>query len=296
MITTLGLLVNPHRALDLEPALRRIAKLCAERGMRVIASADARAAVPWIDSAPMDGLLSQSDALMVVGGDGTILHAASHAARAGLPILGVHAGHKGFLSETAPGSLESALDSLRAGDYHIEDRMMLAASLDAADMIEPPGAPCPPCYLLALNDVVLTRGSYGRMIRVTAAMGSVEIGGYSGDGMIVSSPTGSTGYSLSTGGPIVSPALACILLSPICPHSPQSRQIVLPDSAVLTLDAKCPTEGGGMLLTADGRAPLTLGRSARLTVRRAEERLRFIRMRPFPFFERMRAALSQWNA
>ncbi|MDR1599441.1 MAG: NAD(+)/NADH kinase [Oscillospiraceae bacterium] len=295
MISTLGLLVNPHRVLDLEPALRRIIRLCADRGMGVVASLDALGAVPWIDALPMDGVLARSDALMVVGGDGTILHAASHAAKAALPVLGVHAGHKGFLSETTPGAMESVLDALRSGDYHIESRMMLSAALDEADAIAPSDMPCEPCCLLALNDVVITRGSYGRMIRVSVSMDSTPIGGYDGDGLIIASPTGSTGYSLSTGGPIVSPALPCILLSPICPHSLQSRQIVLPDAAVLTLDARCPTEGGGMLMTVDGRAPITLGRSARVTVRRARECLRFIRLRPFPFFERLRTTLSQWN-
>ncbi|GHU67357.1 NAD kinase [Clostridia bacterium] len=295
-ITTLGLLVNPHRVMDLESLLKRIVRLCADRGIRAVASLDTLPAVPWIDAVPMDEVLAQSDVLMVIGGDGTILHAAAHAARAGLPVLGLHAGHKGFLSETTPDMLESALDALKANDYHIEERMMLAASLDAADAIDPTEtAYCTPCYLLALNDVVITRGSYGRMIRVSVSMNSTTIGGYNGDGLIVASPTGSTGYSLSTGGPIVSPTLPCMLLSPICPHSLQSRQIILPDTAALTLDAQCPSEGGGMLLTIDGRAPVTLGRSARLTVRRADECLRFIRIKPFPFFERLRTTLSQWN-
>ncbi|MDR2657307.1 MAG: NAD(+)/NADH kinase [Oscillospiraceae bacterium] len=302
MITTLGLLVNPHRALDLEALLRRIVRLCADRGIRAVASPDALPAVPWIDAATLNDVLAQADALMVIGGDGTILHAAAHAARSGLPILGLHAGRKGFLSETTPATLESALDALCSGDYQIEERMMLAASLYAPreDQAQPADGAARQGAAhedptLALNDVVITRGSYGRMIRVSVSMNGTHVGGYHGDGLIVASPTGSTGYSLSTGGPIVSPALPCMLLSPICPHSLQSRQIIVPDTAEITLDAECPHEGGGMLLTVDGREPLTLGRRACVTVRRADVCLRFIRMKPFPFFERLRTTLSQWN-
>lgn len=294
-VSSIGLLVNPHRVAELEPLLRRLVRLCADRGIRPSVSLDAREAAPWADALPMDELLARSDALAVVGGDGTILHAAAPAARAGLPILGLHAGHKGFLSETTPELLESALDALAAGDFALEERMMLEAELTPSEL--PLDSPSESSWepSLALNDVVITRGSYARMIRVTVSMNGTSVGGYDGDGLIVASPTGSTGYSLSTGGPIVWPQLPCMLLSPICPHSLQSRQILVPDSALVVLDAECPSDGGGMLLTLDGRAPATLGRRARVTVRRADETLKFVRLKPFPFFERLRTTLSQWN-
>ncbi|MDR1569705.1 MAG: NAD(+)/NADH kinase [Oscillospiraceae bacterium] len=298
MLTLFGLLVNPHRARDMEALIRAISDACRRRGLHIMLTnelGDVAANIGAITVANAQEMTERADALIVAGGDGTILHAAAMAARGGVPVLGLHAGNKGFLSEVTQDGLEEALDAIAAGSYTIESRITLCARLIEPANAKSPSDTEPLENALALNDAVITRGSYARMIRIRAWVGDTLIGGYDGDGLIIASPTGSTGYALSTGGPIISPEVPCILISPICPHASQSRQIVLPDDAVVRLDATCPTEGGGMLLTLDGRAPIILGRQARIEVAKSAYPLLFIRIKQFPFFERLRSKLAQWN-
>ena len=281
-VQTLGLLANPRHIQRSEGLFEEIARMCRRIDIRLIAMSELAQTLPTVEAMPVEAILGWADVLLIAGGDGTILHAAALAARKSVPVLGLHTGTIGFFSEITLDELEPALRALSEGTFSLETRMMLEMTLDNE-------------HALALNDVVISRGSFARMIHVDAWSGDTLVGGYDGDGLIVSSPTGSTGYSLSTGGAIIYPSLPCILLSPICAHSLQSRQILLPDDAVVRLEASCPADGGGMLLTVDGHAPLTLTHTVVVTVARARQELQFVRLRPYPFFERLRTKLSQWN-
>lgn len=219
------------------------------------------------------------DAIVAVGGDGTLLRANTTAVPRGLPVLGINVGRVGFLAELELDQLKSAVKSIANDDYTINTRMMLKASVGKREM-------------LALNDVVLSRGGYSRLIGINAWVDGDQIGRFIADGVIVATPTGSTGYSLSAGGPIVCPEVACMLLTPICAHSLQHRPVVT--SASQTIAIRLDGEHDAML-SIDGMEPSRLGGGETLTVTCAKEQARFIRLKPESFFHTIQYKLSEWS-
>ena len=169
---------------------------------------------------PLRSLVARSDAMLVLGGDGTFLSTAREAARADVPILGVNLGGLGFLTETAEGNLYAALERLIAGDVVIEPRMMVEAKVGSRRR-QGAWTEC------GLNDVVIHQSDESRMVRLELRIGRTPIGTLAADGLIVATPTGSTAYSLSAGGPIVSPTLEALLATPICPHSLAFRPLLV---------------------------------------------------------------------
>ncbi|NLF35171.1 MAG: NAD(+)/NADH kinase [Clostridiales bacterium] len=166
----------------------------------------------------LDEVLAGADMLICLGGDGTLLHAAKHAVRHQIPILGINIGSVGFMTELERGDLK-LLPRLAAGDYRIEARMMLDVSVRRGGQVLYHG--------LALNDAVITKGAVARVIDLSVSGDGVLISEFSGDGVIVCTPTGSTGYSMSAGGPIVEPTAENIIVTPICAHSLQAKSMVL---------------------------------------------------------------------
>ena len=162
------------------------------------------------------------DAVIVLGGDGTFLRTARDCAGSGVPILGVNLGALGFLSETAPEDIESAMDRLINGEYEVSERMMLEAVIDRADPADGYASVSP-----ALNDITVTRFGSLQIMNFSIYVNGKELSNLSADGIIVSTPTGSTGYNMSAGGPIVEPEADLIVLTPICAHTLNSRSIVL---------------------------------------------------------------------
>jgi len=219
------------------------------------------------------------DAVLSVGGDGTLLRANELAVRKELPVLGVNVGRVGFLTEIEMDQLEHACNLLSRDDYDIERRMMLEASVNNTTVT-------------ALNDIVLSRGGYSRLIGLEAWVDHDPIGRYIGDGLIVSTPTGSTGYSLSAGGPIVCPELECMLITPICAHSLQHRPVVT--SASQTVSIRLDEQARAML-SVDGREAIPFEAGETLTIRRASKPARFIRLEPGSFFSKIRVKLSEWS-
>nr|WP_162990954.1 NAD(+)/NADH kinase [Maliibacterium massiliense] len=226
-------------------------------------------------------LFAQSEMLLVLGGDGTLLGAARKAAEAGLPILGVNMGRLGFLSEIEFEELGGALDQVLSGDYTIEKRMMLSCYIDEV-------------YKgIALNDVVISRNSISRIITVGVAINDQPVNAYRADGLIVATPTGSTAYSLSAGGPILSPALECLLISPICPHTLHSRSVVVGPKEEITLTISDPRDE--TILTLDGQMAFPLRNGMRVKVRRARAYARFVRLNRKNFYHVLNHKLSDWN-
>ena len=242
---------------------------------------------PWLrhtvnDPFECDAADFPMDAIVAVGGDGTLLRATQLAIARDVPVLGVNVGHIGFLVETELDHLADACQKLHDDDFDIETRMML-------DVTMPDGT-----VQTALNDVVLSRGGYARLIAVKASVESELIGRYIADGLIISTPTGSTGYSLSAGGPIVCPEVECILLSPICPHSLQHRPVVANASQTITIALDCAPEQNAQL-DVDGRMVGILSGTQQVTIRRSQTVTKLIRFGAQSFFHRIRAKLTEWS-
>ena len=230
-------------------------------------------------------LLADLDLLLTLGGDGTLLRGARMVAPYGVPVLGVNLGHLGFLTSVGPEELEVALDRVMAGDTIPDERMVLEIRAEKAN-----GEVRSSC--LALNDAVLHRGGMARMIRMAVFAHGEEVGTYSADGIILATPTGSTAYSLSAGGPIVSPVVDCIIATPICPHTLAVRPLVLSATETVTVEVLTPSEE--LILTVDGQESANLVPGDRLVARRTDPPLRLVRFPGQTFFSTLRRKL-RWG-
>ena len=224
---------------------------------------------------------AELDLLISLGGDGTLLRAARIVAWAGVPVLGVNLGRLGFLTSAAGEEVESALGHWLAGNVEMDERMTLAVEA---------GGDIPGRTHLVLNDAVLHKGGAARVIRIAVRASDDVVGSYSADGIILSTPTGSTAYSLSAGSPIVSPAVECIIATPICPHTLGVRPLVLPADETLTLEVLSPTEE--LMLTLDGQDAERLVPGQRVVVRRSDHPVRLVRFPGQTFFSTLRRKLK----
>ncbi|HEY8311431.1 MAG TPA: NAD(+)/NADH kinase [Gemmatimonadaceae bacterium] len=226
---------------------------------------------------------SQIHVALSLGGDGTLLRTARFLDGAAVPILGVNLGRLGFLTSCGAGDMNSALAAVVAGDYDVDERMALRGEASHAD-----GRPTEEWH--ALNDIVMHKGGFARMLSVRVAVDGEVLGAYNCDGIVVASPTGSTAYSLSAGGPLVTPSLDSIIVTPISAHALALRPIVLPPSVTVTLESvDGPDE---VLITVDGQAGTELAPGDRLTIRRAPRPVRIVRFPGNSFFDRLRVKLG----
>lgn len=226
----------------------------------------------------------QVDMLVTLGGDGTLLRGARLVAPFGAPVFGVNLGHLGFLTSVAATELAEAIARFYDGAYWIDERLTFDITVIRADGRAGES-------FLALNDAVIHKGGLARIVRLAVEIepDGLEIGTYSADGIIISTPTGSTAYSLSAGGPIVVPTVDCILATPICPHSLVVRPIVLPVTASIAVRAVGPVEG--LILTVDGQDGAQLQGGDRVVIRRGPHTVRLIRFSDENFFSTMRQKL-----
>lgn len=222
------------------------------------------------------------DALVTLGGDGTMLRGARFVGDRPVPILGVNLGRVGFLTACggAPGELEMALERYIAGDYVVQRRMALAGHTSRNESER----------WRALNDIVLHKGGFARVVHLEVWVNGELIGAYAADGLIISTPTGSTAYSLSAGGPVVVPTVESIAITPISPHTLGVRPVVLPPSAEVEVRADDGPEE--LLVTVDGQVGSTFTSDDTLVVRRAERPVLVVHFRDSTFFSRMRRKLG----
>ena len=222
------------------------------------------------------------DLVVSVGGDGTLLRAALLGAQAGAPVLGVKVGRMGFLTEVDPPGAPSLLDDwLEGRDVEEEERMALTAEAEGAPWSEPQWA---------LNEIMVEKTARHRVIRLAAGVNDEDFMTFSADGVIVATPTGSTAYSFSARGPIVSPQLECLVLVPVSAHMVFDRPIVLAPEEQVTLEVKEEEPG---LLSADGRVGLELPVGSRVRIRRSERPARLLRRkRSESFFSLLRSKFS----
>lgn len=223
------------------------------------------------------------DLVVTLGGDGTLLRGARLVATHGVPVLGINLGHLGFLTSAPREEIEPALERWRAGDYELDERMALAVHAEDGDGTAGK-------VHLALNDAVLHKGGAARVIRLSVSAWRDTVGSYSADGIILATPTGSTAYSLSAGGPIVSPSVDCIIATPICPHTLGVRPLILPADETVTVEVLSPTEE--LILTIDGQEHERLIPGQKVVARRAPEPVRLVRFAGQTFFQTLRRKLK----
>lgn len=218
---------------------------------------------------------------IVLGGDGTFLHAVRITAPHGIPLLGVNMGRLGFLSETLyDEQFENSLEQLLEGNYQVEERLVLEGQVWKEEKLLH--------RLIACNEVVLGV-SISRSLRFDLKIDGEYVNSYLADGMIVSSPTGSTAYSLSAGGPIVNPELDCVILTPICSHSLNARPLVVPQTSKISLTITTAQPKG--FITVDGQPGLTIEEGSEVVVTRAPLAARHIRLAPYDFYKILRTKL-----
>jgi NAD+ kinase len=208
------------------------------------------------------------DILIILGGDGTLLHIAEEAARYSIPVIGINLGHLGFLTELTENETEEALERIISGSIVVENRLMLKACLIKNGVNQG--------YRYALNDVVINKNSLDRVLRLSAQADEEFITTYKADGLIISTPTGSTAYNLSAGGPLVYPGLASILMTPICPFMLSSRPVLLPSTMTITtrFEAQNSTENANIII--DGQPSWNMHKDDILEVKAATHPLQLI--------------------
>jgi len=260
-IRTVGLVVKRDRARAVRLAQRIVRDL---RRRRITVLADADAPLPNVPSRSKAALVREAELIVVLGGDGTLLSVARRTGPA-VPILGVNMGELGFLTEVAESEALSMLRRVLGGDFTIDRRMTLAATLERGGRARQ--------RFRALNDVVVSNGALARIVRCAVSVDGLPFTSYRADGLIVATPTGSTAYSLSVGGPIVEPTVEVLLVSPISPHTLSNRPVVLrpqavvrieiearQQDAILTVDGQegTPLAGGDVVVVRRGRHPVSL--------------------------------------
>ena len=225
--------------------------------------------------------LDSVELAFVLGGDGTLLGVARHLAEYHIPLLGINAGQLGFLAEAEPTDLEAAVRSIIAGKYRLERRVMLESAVYRNGQLVD--------KLLGLNDSGIAKGSFGRMVTVEVYIDDVFLDAYSADGVIVSSPTGSTAYSLSCGGPIVIPHLQVMLVTPICPHTLMSRPCVIDGDQQVRMVVHASHDDLG--LTVDGQVGVRLLPGDVVTVKKSNVETTLVKLGDRDFFSVLRTKL-----
>ena len=275
----IGIVTTPGHAAVVE-TLHELREVLEPRGVRLQVERDRQHLLP--DAGPLRP--EDLDLLITLGGDGTLLRGARMVSPHGVPVLGINLGHLGFLTSAPQLELREHLDQLFAGAFWIDERFTLEAVVrGATGFVSAP--------FTALNDAVLHKGGFARVIRLAVHVSPdhQEVATYTADGIIIATPTGSTAYSLSAGGPIVVPSVECILATPICPHTMVVRPLVLPATAEVTVSALTPTEG--LMLTVDGQDGAELRPGDRLVVRRGPVGIRLVRFAGQNFFTTLRRKL-----
>ncbi|MEJ2590606.1 MAG: NAD(+) kinase [Candidatus Thiodiazotropha sp.] len=278
-------LIGKHGDPSVKETIRRLCTYLKQQGIEVVLE---ETTARLLDGEPLPGLPeidlpSQSDLVIVVGGDGTLLHAARALAQRNTPLLGVNLGRLGFLVDITPDRMLHHLDSILNGHYELESRFLLEVFMGDELASEQD--------MLAFNDVVLHKWNIARMIEFQTYVDGQLVNDQRSDGLIVSTPTGSTAYALSGGGPLLHPSLNAIVLVPICPHTLSNRPIVVDgDSEIeIRLDR---SNAEDVQITCDGQATLPVMQGESVRIRKAEHQVRLVHPEGYDFYNILRAKLG----
>lgn len=277
-IRTVGVMWNPKKSAGL-PVARRVINVLEEHAVSLRLDAGLASA---FRRQPSKGF-EDCDLLCVLGGDGTLLSALDVAIPNDIPMLGVDLGRVGFLSEVEPDSIEEDFELLFSGAGFMENRMIMEIEGDSSDR------------MFALNEIsIMRRGQMLGILSLELSVNGTVMDRISGDGLIVASATGSTAYSLSAGGPIVSPGLDCFVLTPVCPHTMSARPFVA--SANDRISVRVLGDASATQAVLDGRRTLELSEErSQITIVKSARTARFVRLRERDYFGLLREKLSQWT-
>ena len=230
------------------------------------------------------GNACDADMILTFGGDGTFLKGARIAMEHDVPLMGINLGTIGFLTEAEPDHLKECLKAILEQKYKMEERFLLQISI-----------PRTGDTFFALNDAVVTRGGFARLIQVECIVNDEQFGVFMSDGMIAATPTGSTGYSLSAGGPIVQPGMNCIVLTPVCAHSLQNCPCIVSGSSKIRFRL-LPERNQSAELQVDGMDRGKIENGDEILITGAERTVKLLRIHPFHFFTRLRGKLIEWGS
>jgi len=281
-VKRIGIFGNPRKE-DLPPAVASISQLCAQHDVILTASSDLKNSLDdSISLLPNPELIKAVDVVIAFGGDGTMLRAARVLGQTGVPLLGINLGSLGYLTDVPLGELEAAVLALIQGDYHLDTRSRVYCNVYRDDN----------CFATtsALNDLVVNMGPLPRALDMELILDGDSLGPFLGDGVIISTPTGSTAYNLSAGGPICHSEVPCLLVAPICPHSLGMRPLII--SKNTTIELLLHETGEGAVLTADGQKTHVLANGDRLEFREADHEVNLVKFPHSTFYRVMRHKLN----
>lgn len=224
---------------------------------------------------PIDNLDKSIDIAIVAGGDGTLLRAARYYAQFFIPVFGINLGRLGFLAQSSPNEIKNSIQKIINGDYKCEDRIMLSAN---------------PGRLSALNDIVIKSDAFSRTARMFVSVNGDKICDYIADGLIISTPTGSTAYNISAGGPILVPRLNAFIIVPICPHSLNARPLVIPSNEKIEITSADNTRR--LKMSADGQNTYSVQENGVITIRKHKHKARLILLNDQSFYSVLKQKLN----
>ena len=274
-----GIIANPKKDIGFKGAVS-VSKMLRERGIDVCFDPSG---MPEGETKKID--YSKIDCLIVLGGDGTILKAATESSEYGVCILGINLGRLGFLSEVELDEIEGALERVQKDEYYVEERLMLYGSVkdEKGERV---------CTVTALNDIALVKEDMARMINIELIINGALADRMPCDGMLIATPTGSTAYSLSAGGPIVCPKLKCMLATPLNAHTLHSKTIVASSEDNITL---IPLADSGALLTSDGVVARRMQKGEVVDIKKSKYLAHFIRFKEGYFYPLLRSKFLNWD-
>jgi NAD+ kinase len=282
---SIGILTKPKFP-EVKSTLHAVVSWLRERNIDVILDTISASSLGEPGGLQKVQLAAKADVLLVLGGDGTMLNAARLAGERGIPILGVNMGGLGFLTEVRLDNLYPSLERVFANDFVLDERLMLRTHVHRHGETVAKG--------VVLNDVVISKGTLARMIELRIDLQGQFVTNLRGDGLIVSTPTGSTAYSLSAGGPIINPAVHSLILTPICPHTLTHRPLIVPEA--VQIEVTLTSKDDGAMATLDGQVGIAMTQGDTVVIQTCEHRTRLIRFPESHYYEVLREKLKWGDA
>lgn len=279
-----GILVNPHKK-DALPTLRALRTALEARGCIAVLDEETAGLAGEGGGVPASEFSKHVEIAAVLGGDGTMLNAVSRLGNFEKPVAGINIGTLGFLTSCKDDELDVFVAAIAEGRYTTSVRTLLEAT------VRRQGKPAE--TFIALNEVTLARGDTGRLVSLCAKVNGELLNSYRADGLIVATPTGSTAYSLSAGGPLIAPGAGAFVITPICPHSLSQRSLILPDTCEIELSSE-DRDGSPMLFTVDGRDSTRIEQGDLIEVKKAARSFHLLRLQGHSFYEALRQKL-RWQ-
>ncbi len=277
----IGILTKPKFP-NMKPTLTQLVAWLREHGKDIVLDPKAAAIIGKSASRYKGRIADRADMVLVLGGDGTMLNAARLVEKRSVPILGINMGGLGFLTEVGGEHLYKTLERVFAKEYVLEERLMLRVRLDRRGKGVTEAA--------VLNDVVVAKGELSRMIAMTIAIDGQFVTSLRGDGLILSTPTGSTAYSMSAGGPIVSPSVNALVITPICPHTLTHRPLLVPSTATLAITLTSHDKGARV--TYDGQTGVAMTEGDTVTITPSRHKTKLIRLPERTYYDVLRRKLK----